>query len=88
MRKILLLLAVAVAVAGCTEATASRLGEHTYLIQGPGIPGGSTAPDQRVASRLCPEGYRVIKSIERKNTPDGYSYEPNGVYTTWTIRCL
>jgi hypothetical protein len=84
----LLLLALSLAVAGCTEATASRLGDHTYLIQGPGIPGGSTGPDQRVASRLCPGGYRVVNSLERRNTPDGYSYEPNGVYTTWTIRCL
>lgn len=88
MRRTLLLFAIAAALAGCTESTASSLGNRTYLIQGPGIPGGATAPDQRVAARLCPEGYRVLKSIERKNTPDGYSFEPNGVYTNWTIRCL
>jgi hypothetical protein len=88
MCRMMLLLAIAAGLAGCTEATANSLGNHTYLIQGPGVPGGSTAPDQRVASKLCPDGYRVVKSDSRNNTPDGYSYEPNGVYTNWTIRCL
>jgi hypothetical protein len=88
MRRVLLLIAAAVALAGCTEATASNLGNRTYLIQGPGVPGGSTEPDERVASRLCPDGYRVLNSTWRKDTPDGYSFEPNGIYTNWTIRCL
>jgi hypothetical protein len=87
MRHVLPVLILAVALAGCTEATASRIGNRTYAINGPGVPGGSTAPDERLASRLCPNGYRVLSSAQNNNTPDGYSQEP-GVYTNWTIRCL
>lgn len=89
MPRILLCCAAVVAIAGCTQATASLspLGNHTYNIRGPGIPGGSTVPNQRVAARVCPNGYRVLHQTVRNNTPDGYSDEP-GVFTTWTIRCL
>ena len=74
-------------LAGCTPATASRVDYRTFQIDGPGIPGGSTAPNRRVAARVCPDGYRVLNSISRNNTPDGY-WQGSGVYTTWTIRCL
>jgi hypothetical protein len=87
MRHVLPLLILAAALAGCTEATASRIDNRTFRIDGPGVPGGSTAPDERMAARLCPDGYRVVNSVVRRNTPDGYSDEP-GVYTNWTIRCL
>jgi hypothetical protein len=78
------------AVAGCTEATASvsSRGNRTYDIQGPGVPGGSTAPDRRMAMRLCPDGYRVLNETVRNGTPDGYSEERGQVFTNWTIRCL
>ena len=89
MSRILLSLATLLAVAGCTQATASvsPLGNHTFDIHGPGIPGGSTVPNQRVAARICPDGYRVLHQTVRNNTPDGYRDEP-GVFTNWTIRCL
>lgn len=82
-----LLLAAILALAGCTQATADRVGARTFQINGPGVPGGSIVPNQRLAARLCPGGYRIIKSISRHNSPDGYSEEP-GVYTNWTIRCI
>jgi hypothetical protein len=91
MRRLLPLLAAAgaIASAGCTSpANITRLGYKTFEIDGPGIPGGSTAPNRAAAIQLCPDGYRVINSIERKQTPDGHSFEPNGTYTNWTIRCL
>lgn len=75
------------ALAACTEATASRIDNRTFRIEGPGVPGGSDAPNRRMAARLCPGGYRVLHSIERRNTPDGYRDEP-GVFTNWTIRCI
>lgn len=75
------------ALAACTQATASRVDDRTFRIEGPGTPDGSTAPNRRMAARLCPEGYRVIDSISRRNTPDGYRDEP-GVFTNWTIRCI
>jgi hypothetical protein len=83
-----LLLLVVLALAGCTEATASRLDERTFAIAGPGVPGGSDAPNRRLASRLCPKGYRVLKSVEHQNTPDLAREEVGGVFTNWTIRCL
>jgi hypothetical protein len=87
MRRVLPLFVLVLAVAGCTEATANRLDNRTFEIDGPSVPSESTAPDQRMASRVCPDGYRVLNQIVRRNTPDGYSDEP-GVYTNWIIRCL
>jgi hypothetical protein len=87
MGRVLPLLVVVLALAGCTEATASRIDNRTFEIDGPGVPGGSPAPDERMAARVCPNGYRVLNEVERRNTPDGYS-EESGVYTNWTIRCL
>jgi hypothetical protein len=78
---------VLLALAACTEATASRIDNRTFRIEGPGIPGGSDAPNQRAAARQCPNGYRVLDSIENRNSPDNYRDE-SGVFTIWTIRCL
>lgn len=84
--RLVLLLAI-LALAGCTQATASRIDNRTFLINGPGIPGGSTVPNQRLAAHICPGGYRVLNSVEMRNTPDGASMEP-GIFTNWKIRCL
>ena len=72
---------------GCTEATASRVADRTFRIEGPGLPVESTAPNRRVAERMCPGGYRVLDEITRRNTPDGNRDEP-GMFTNWMIRCL
>ena len=82
-----LLIAMLLALAACTEATATRVDNRTFKIEGPGVPGGSETPNRRLAVRLCPNGYRVLDRLERRNTSDGYSEEP-GVFTNWTIRCL
>jgi hypothetical protein len=75
------------ALAACTEASSSRIDDRTFRVEGPGIPGGSDAPNRRLAARLCPNGYRVLDSIDRRNTPDNYRDE-SGVFTVWTIRCI
>jgi hypothetical protein len=75
------------ALAGCTEATASRVGDRTFRIEGPGLPVESTQPNRRIAERLCPKGYRVVDQITRRNTPDGIRDE-DGMFTNWTIRCI
>jgi hypothetical protein len=85
MRPFLLLLLLA--LAGCTEATASRIDARTFRIKGPGLPAESAAPNRRVAERLCPQGYRVLDRLVLRNTPDGIRDEP-GMFTNWTIRCL
>jgi len=75
------------ALAGCTEAAATRIDARTFRIDGPGLPAESTTPNRRIAERLCPSGYRVLDHIVRRNTPDGIRDEP-GMFTDWTIRCL
>jgi hypothetical protein len=81
-----LILAI-LALAACSQATVSRIDSRTFAIQGPGVPGGSDVPNRRLASRVCPNGYRVLTKDVRRHTPDGASDEP-GVFTNWTIRCL
>jgi hypothetical protein len=85
MRPFLLLLSLA--LADCTEATASRIDARTFRIEGPGLPAESIAPNRRVAARLCPQGYRVLDQLVLRNTPDGIRDEP-GMFANWTIRCL
>jgi hypothetical protein len=88
MCRILPLIAVAATLVGCTQATVSKLDYRTYKIQDSGVPGGSTAPDRRAASQICPSGYRVLNERERRNTRDGHSEDTGQVFTEWTIRCL
>jgi hypothetical protein len=82
----LLFLALLV-VAACSEASISRVDSRTYTIESAGIPGGSDAPNRRLAERVCPGGYRVVDQTVHRNTPDRARDEP-GVFTNWTIRCL
>ena len=74
-------------LAGCIQPTLTRIDARTFEIQSGGIPGGSDAPNRRVAAQVCPSGYRVMNETVHHNTPDRYRDEP-GVFTTWTIRCL
>ena len=81
------LLIAALALAGCTESSISRIDSRTFLIESAGIPGGSEAPNRRLAERVCPGGYRVVDKTVHQGTPDRARDEP-GVFTNWTIRCL
>lgn len=67
---------------------AGRVDARTFVIHGPGIPGGSDAPNRRLAERLCPNGYRVLGSEQHRNSPDGFSDEIGSTFTNWTIRCI
>ena len=89
MRAVLLLLVMA-ALAACSESSASRIDERTFRIEGPGIPGGSDVPNKRMASRMCPHGYRLLDTSNHQGGPDRASYMPgdSGTTTVWTIRCL
>ncbi len=82
-----LLLLTLLSLAACTGASLSKIDYRTYQIQSDGIPGGSSAPNRRLAAQVCPGGYRVLDDSVHRNTPDRYEEEP-GVFTTWTIRCL
>ena len=75
------------ALAACTESSISRIDSRTFQIESPGIPGGSEAPNRRLAERVCPGGYRVVDETRHQGTPDRYRDAP-GIFTNWTIRCL
>jgi len=77
------LLLVAANLAACSQSYASRVDANTYRIEGPEIPGGSDAPNRRLAEKLCPQhGWRVIEESRRK------PQEGAQIATYWTIRCL
>jgi hypothetical protein len=86
MRRLSIL--VCFVLAACTQSSATRVDDRTFAIHGPGVPGGSDAPNRRLAERLCPSGYRVLDKADRRNSPDGWFDDVGAVYTNWTIRCL
>jgi hypothetical protein len=77
-----LLVLISAGLTACTEAFGSRLDDPTFRIEGPQIPGGSDAPNRRLADKLCPRGYRVIEQSRGKPDQDA------PIQTNWTIRCL
>jgi len=89
------LVLVLAALAGCSTASASKIDERTFRIQGPEVPGGSNTPDARLAERICPHGYRVLSADSHvggsgSQADRGANADPesNGIETNWTIRCL
>jgi predicted secreted protein len=85
MRSVLLL--VLVLLAACTESTASRVDDRTFRIQGPEMGMISDVPNQRVAARVCPKGYRVIDSTTHRGGVDRATDNTDPM-TIWTIRCI
>jgi hypothetical protein len=79
---ILILVQLELGSCGSVEASATKLDDRTFRIEGPGVPGGAEAPNRRMALRLCPGGYRVLDQL--RYTRD-ISY---GISTDWIIRCL
>lgn len=75
-----------VCCAGTMQASATKIDDRTFRVEGPEVPGGALAPNRRVAERVCPSGYRVLDSTRSKEgCSDGCSA---GITTTWVIRCL
>jgi hypothetical protein len=85
MRPAILLLALF--LAACTEATASRVDDRTFKIQGPELGVASDAPNQRLANRLCPKGYRVLNTASNRGGTDRVT-DASETTTVWTIRCI
>ncbi len=86
MRPLILALAMLL-LAACTEATATRVDERTFKIEGPGMGMVTDAPNRRLAGRLCPKGYRVVDSTSHKGGPDRAT-DSTDIMTIWTIRCI
>lgn len=70
-----------------SDSAAIQLADRIYRIEGPGLPSASDAPNRRLADRVCPQGYRVLDRMVRRNSPDGIREEV-GMFTNWTIRCI
>ena len=74
-------------LAACTEATASRVDERTFRVEGPPMAINSDGPNKRLATRICPKGYRVLDSETHKGGLDRATDEDLPM-TIWTIRCI
>jgi hypothetical protein len=81
------LLALALASCSALQASAVKLDDRTFRVEGPGVPGGAEAPNRRTAERVCPGGYRVLDSL-RSKLGSGDGGGDATVSTIWTIRCL
>jgi hypothetical protein len=81
---------VALALAGCAQNQSdfTRIGERTFRIESPPIPGGATGPNQRVAQQLCPGGYRLLNSDSHKGGADRAIYDEQNTTTIWVVRCI
>jgi hypothetical protein len=81
---------IAVVLAGCSlgQSDATRIGERTFRIESPPIPGGATGPNQRLAQQLCPTGYRLLDSAAHKGGLDRAIYDEQNTTTVWVIKCI
>jgi hypothetical protein len=85
MRSLAYLVLLALSLAGvtaCSRPYATRVDDRTFDVEGPQVPGGSDAPNRRLADQLCPRGFRVLEESRRKPQADAQ------IQTFWTIRCL
>lgn len=87
MRYLLPLLAVMLAACSGNQSEASRIGERTYRIISPEIPGGAEAPNRRLANQLCPGGFLKLNEDAHKGGPDRAT-DSTDVTTIWTIKCI
>jgi hypothetical protein len=92
MRYLLPLFAViALGLVGCggpTRSDAIRIGERTFRIESPPIPGGATGPNRRLAQELCPTGFRILDDQAHKGGADRVDAFEQNTTTIWVIKCL
>ena len=77
-----MLILASAGLTACSQSHADRVDYRTFRIEGPEVPGGSDAPNRRLAEQLCPRGFRVLEQTRGKSQPDAQ------ISTNWTIRCL
>jgi hypothetical protein len=88
MRYLLPLTALALAACAGNDAQMTRIDARTFKIESPEIPGGSTAPNRRLAQQLCPNGYRLLDQNAHKGGPDRVDFQEQNITTIWFVRCL
>ena len=86
--RIPLLLSSLLVMSACVQPSLSKIDYRTFKIDSGGIPGGSDAPNRRLAEQVCPNGYRVLDESVHRNSPDRAEDEIGSVFTSWTVRCL
>jgi hypothetical protein len=86
----LLLPLIAVVLAGCAQNQSdfTRIGERTFRIISPEVPGGAEAPNRRLAQQLCPNGYLKLNEDAHKGGPDRADWYEQSITTIWTIKCI
>jgi hypothetical protein len=93
MRLRFLVPVVAIALAGCggpTQSDFTRIGERTFRIESPPIPGGADGPNRRLAMQLCPGGFRVLNAQANKGGIDRAQDYPDdlNITTVWVVKCI
>ena len=88
MRYLLLLATFALVACAGNEAQMTRIDARTFKIEGPDVPGGSTAPNRRLAQQLCPNGYRLLNQEAHKGGPDRAIFDDPNTTTIWVVRCI
>ena len=73
---------------GPNQADFTRIGDRTFRIESPPVPGGATGPNQRLASQLCPNGFRLLNSQSNKGGIDRAIFDEQNITTVWVVRCL
>jgi hypothetical protein len=88
--RFLLLLLTAAMVVGCSgnQADFTRIAERTFRIESPPIAGGADGPNRRLATQLCPAGYRLLNSESHKGGPDRADFREFNTTTIWVVKCL
>ncbi|HWB51696.1 MAG TPA: hypothetical protein VG651_21490 [Stellaceae bacterium] len=81
---------IVAALAGCSpnQSDFTRIGERTFRIESPPIAGGAEGPNRRLATQLCPGGYRVLDSKAFKGGPDRADAREFNTTTVWVVKCL
>jgi len=81
---------IAVVLVGCAQnqSNFAQIAERTYRIESPPIPGGATGPNQRLAQKLCPNGYRLLNSQANKGGVDRAIFDEQNTTTVWVVKCL
>ena len=76
------------ALAGCTEASATRVSEGTYTIESPPCFTCGTGTNERLATKVCHDkGYYIVSSESHKGGSDRATDETNPI-TVWKIHCI
>lgn len=83
------MLLLALVLAGCSsESVATRVGDRTYRIVSPEVPGGAIGPNLRLANQLCPGGFRKLSEQAHKGGEDRAKFDDQNITTIWTVKCI